>query len=227
MWRGEFELSDSWAVWRGAVGDGAVHRHFAAQAVVALEPVSVFDSAGACITASCVLVEPFALHRLAPARHATIIYVEPTARITPKLAEQLRLVHEAVPRATMPRTRGSGFWSQWLSAHLSPPSVKDERILSTQRFAEEALRLGAVSLAAAARHAGLSPDRFRHLFVEQVGVPFRRWLLWRRLRLAAEELLDGSDATTAAHAAGFADSAHFARTMQSMFGVTAGQTLLR
>jgi AraC-like DNA-binding protein len=41
--------------------------------------------------------------------------------------------------------------------------------------------------------------------------------LWRRL-LAAVEALARMDATRAAHAAGFADLAHFSRTCRRMLG---------
>ncbi len=56
-----------------------------------------------------------------------------------------------------------------------------------------------------------SPERYRHLFVEALGLPYRRYLLWRRVQRPSA-LKDGDDVTTAAHAAGFADAAHFART---------------
>ena len=42
-WAGALELGATWAVWRGAVGDAAVHRHFAAQAVLSTEPLTVHD----------------------------------------------------------------------------------------------------------------------------------------------------------------------------------------
>jgi AraC-like DNA-binding protein len=67
---------------------------------------------------------------------------------------------------------------------------------------------------------GLSESRFIHLFKEQVGIPFRRYLLWLRLVEAIELVLDGVSLTTAAHTAGFADSAHLSRTFRRMFGIT-------
>jgi AraC-like DNA-binding protein len=84
---------------------------------------------------------------------------------------------------------------------------------------------GLVPLAAAARAANLSPERYRHVFVEAMGLPFRRYLLWRRVQRAFAALTGGDDVTTAAHAAGFADAAHFARTLKAMFGVTATQVI--
>lgn len=71
----------------------------------------------------------------------------------------------------------------------------------------------------AASAAALSPGRFRHLFVQETGTPFRAWLLWLRLNLAIESGMAGASWTEAAHEAGFADSAHFTRTFKRMFGI--------
>ncbi len=69
------------------------------------------------------------------------------------------------------------------------------------------------------RHAaGLSASRFQHLFTREVGVPFRRYRVWHRLRAAIREAAQGSNLTTAAHAAGFADQAHFTREFRRTFG---------
>ena len=51
-----------------------------------------------------------------------------------------------------------------------------------------------------------------------MGVPIRRYLLWHRYLTALSLLSDGSSVTEAAHAAGFADSAHLTRTAVQMNG---------
>lgn len=68
---------------------------------------------------------------------------------------------------------------------------------------------------------GLSPGRTRHLFVEETGLSFRTYLLWLRLERAVELFASGASLTEAAHAAGFADSAHLSRTFRRMFGINA------
>jgi AraC-like DNA-binding protein len=75
-----------------------------------------------------------------------------------------------------------------------------------------------LSVAVAAVAAGLSPSRFQHLFTREVGVPFRRYRRWQRLRTAIRVAAGGSTLTTAAHAAGFADQAHFTRAFRLTFG---------
>jgi AraC family transcriptional regulator len=78
-----------------------------------------------------------------------------------------------------------------------------------------------VSLSDAATFIGLSPGRARHLFVQQTGLPFRTYLLWLRLLCALEIYAGNASLTEAAHAAGFADSAHLSRTFRRMFGIAA------
>ena len=75
--------------------------------------------------------------------------------------------------------------------------------------------LSAASMAAV---AGLSPSRFQHLFTQEIGVPFRRYRGWQRLRAAIREAAQGASLTSAAHAAGFADQAHFSRAFRTAFG---------
>jgi len=69
-----------------------------------------------------------------------------------------------------------------------------------------------------ARIAYLSESRLQHVFREQVGVPIRRYLLWRRYLTALSLLADGSSVTDAAFAAGFADGSHLTRTAVRMNG---------
>lgn len=80
------------------------------------------------------------------------------------------------------------------------------------------------SAATLAGTVGLSASRFQHLFTEQIGVPFRRYRGWNRIRKAIREIIKGHNFTTAAHAAGFSDSAHFSHDFRKTFGAppTAG-----
>lgn len=77
------------------------------------------------------------------------------------------------------------------------------------------------SASAAARLVGLSGSRFQHLFTSEAGIPFRRYRAWRRMLLAIREIVSGANLTIAAHAAGYADQAHFAREFRRTFGASA------
>jgi AraC-like DNA-binding protein len=82
-------------------------------------------------------------------------------------------------------------------------------------------------VAEVAGSAGLSASRFQHLFTQQVGVPFRRYRAWHRMRAAIREIVNGSTFTRAAHAARFSDQAHFAHDFRRTFGAPASRSLSR
>jgi AraC family transcriptional regulator len=76
-----------------------------------------------------------------------------------------------------------------------------------------------ITLTDLARSVGLSPGRFRHLFVTETGVSCKAFILWERLNKALALGFGGTSWTEAAHAANFADSAHLSRTCRRMFGM--------
>lgn len=76
-----------------------------------------------------------------------------------------------------------------------------------------------ISLDAAAGMAFLSPSRFAHLFRDQVGLPFSRYMLWRKMTRAMLAIASERTIADAAHAADFADAAHLTRTFYQMVGM--------
>lgn len=77
---------------------------------------------------------------------------------------------------------------------------------------------GTMSAHAAANAVGLSASRFQHVFSAGVGVPYRRYRAWQRMRHAIREVVAGANLTAAAHTAGYADQAHFTREFRRTFG---------
>ena len=71
----------------------------------------------------------------------------------------------------------------------------------------------------AAEMACLSPTRFAHVFKEQIGLPFSRYMLWRKLTRAMVAVSSERTIAAAAHAADFADAAHLTRTFYQMVGM--------
>ncbi len=94
----------------------------------------------------------------------------------------------------------------------------DPRVLAAIEYVRERVDQ-TILMPEVAKAASLSPGRFRHLFVEETGMPLRTYVLWRRLLHVWTLLMQGETLSTAAHAAGFADSAHLSRTSRSMFGL--------
>jgi AraC-like DNA-binding protein len=89
------------------------------------------------------------------------------------------------------------------------------RVLETIRASDD-LR---ISLETAASQACLSTGRFAHLFKQQVGLPFRRYMLWRKLTRAVISIAREGTIAAAAQTADFADAAHLTRAFSEVFGV--------
>ena len=101
----------------------------------------------------------------------------------------------------------------------APPARRiDSRVTQVLRQIQQSDDLR-MPLEAAAASAFLSPSRFAHLFKQQLGLPYRRYLLWRKLTRAMLVIGREGTATAAAHAADFADAAHLTRTFSQMFGI--------
>lgn len=101
----------------------------------------------------------------------------------------------------------------------APPSRRlDERVTKVLTAILESDDL-TMSIEDAAAMAFLSPSRFAHLFKQQVGLPFRRYMLWRKLTRAMLAIGKERTIAAAAHASDFADAAHLTRTFYRMFGI--------
>jgi len=99
-----------------------------------------------------------------------------------------------------------------------PPSQKlDPRVMRALEVIRS-MDTRKISLEEVAGSVFLSPSRFAHIFSDTVGLPFRRYVLWRRLTRALSAVGRGHTLTAAAHSCGFSDSAHLTRSCTQMFG---------
>jgi AraC family transcriptional regulator len=107
---------------------------------------------------------------------------------------------------------------QGLRPGHAPPRRLDSRVTTVLDAirASDDLR---ISLEKAAAMTFLSPSRFAHLFKDQVGLPFSRYMLWRKLTRAMVAIGSERTIAAAAHAADFADAAHLTRTFYQMVGM--------
>ena len=101
---------------------------------------------------------------------------------------------------------------------LAPTRRFDSRVTTVLDAIRELDELR-MSLDKAADMACLSPTRFAHLFRDQVGLPFSRYMLWRKLTRAMVAIASERTIAAAAHAADFADAAHLTRTFYQMVGM--------
>jgi AraC-like DNA-binding protein len=235
----------NWYLWDGgfaALGrsEGIVppHEHHAIQIVVAVEgTVGIHGTRGDWRMAPGVIVRPDVVHSYnGNGAVGAMIFVDPESAEGVWLKTSLRDDITVVPEARMRKCAAelrtflqSPLESLEIGSLLrhcvhalcagAPPNRRlDERVtkvLATIRTSDE-LR---ISIEDAAAMAFLSPSRFAHLFKQQVGLPFRRYILWRKLTRAM--LVIGRERTiaTAAHEADFADAAHLTRTFYQMFGL--------
>jgi AraC family transcriptional regulator len=144
------------------------------------------------------------------------ITLVPDARLDVCVTEFRRLVDQPLESMGIPELIRHSV--QALCAGVPPSRRLDARVtrvLAAIRGSDE-LR---ISIDAAAEMAFLSPSRFAHLFKQQVGLPFRRYMLWRKLTRAMLVIGRGETISTAAHEADFSDAAHLTRTFHQMVGL--------
>jgi AraC-like DNA-binding protein len=144
------------------------------------------------------------------------ITVVPDARLAQPIAELRRFVDQ--PLESMGVGDLIKLCVQALCSGAPPTRRLDERVtrvLAAISGSDE-LRM---SIDDAAEMAFLSPSRFAHLFKQQVGLPFRRYMLWRKLTRAMLVIGRNQTISTAAHEADFADAAHLTRTFYQMIGL--------
>ena len=230
----------------GPAFDTALHRHHAVQLCVGLSgPLRLRPSRDApWLTAWGFFVPPDTAHQLdAGASRTAFLYLEPESseyaahrhtlgganatRIRP-LAETAARRRWANEVACVSSCQNALTLARELLENppsKAPPEQLDERVCRALLWIgdhlSEPIRLRAVARAAAASESHLA-----HLFRAQVGLPLRRYVLWRRLRVAVEQATSGQTLTASAHEAGFADAAHLSRTFRDMFGVTPSAAFL-
>ena len=215
-WQGTLWLAPDFAILHGAAGATDSHAHYAHQLMLSTGAPFTAELDGIVHTARHLLIESLRPHAIvaAPAFMLTI-YAEPQ-----------RLSGAALLAAA--NSAGAPKLDSLAAALQAQPreQLADARV---QRALDQvdALLSGKVNAAAVADAAHLSLSQLERLFSAQLGLPVRRLVLWRRLRLAIRFILLGSTLTDAAHGAGFADAAHFSRTMRSLFGVRADRSLRR
>ena len=143
---------------------------------------------------------------IAPLPDAVLAEVAPALFAAWRARPSARAIGDAARRVVRALTGG-----------VEPSVVSDDRILRAVAYINAHLD-APLTLDQVAGAAYLSPSRFRHLFVEQTGMALRPYILWRRFLRVWDLVTAGESLSAAAHAAGFADAAHLARTSRRMFG---------
>jgi AraC-like DNA-binding protein len=234
-----------WYLWEGgflltarAQGVVPAHAHHAIQIVIALDgciaicgrDVEWRESRGA-------VVRPDAEHSFdCNGAMGAMLFVDPESSegtwLAASLKQDVTIVSDARLDAVVPELRNFveqpddtmdiGALVRRLVSGLRPGAAPARRLDSRVTTVLAAIRSSEdlrVSLDKAAGMAFLSPSRFAHLFREQVGLPFSRYMLWRKLTRAMVAIGSEGTIAAAAHAADFADAAHLTRTFYQMVGM--------
>lgn len=219
------------------VGPGlffARHAHHSIQIAIALEGSFRIRLEGRAVERRVAIVPARARHELdARGLDIAVLHVDPDGldgralaeRATRGLLERRRIedpLRELAPIARDARSHAEAarFGDAVIRALADPtvpvrarhPAVKRALAIAQAR-PDEPLRLATL-----ASELGLSPRWLSTIFRAEVGLPLRRYVLWARLRRAADSLGRGAKVGEAAHAAGFADAAHLSRTFHAAFG---------
>jgi AraC family transcriptional regulator len=214
------------------------HAHHAIQIVIALDgTAAICGSDGQWHEARGIVVRPDAEHLFdCNGALGVMVFVDPESTEGAWLSTTLRQDITIVPDSRLePIVSELGTFAeqpdeftdiaalvrgciQGLRPGLAPTRRLDSRVttvLDAIRTSDD-LRM---SLDQAADQACLSSTRFAHLFREQVGLPFSRYMLWRKLTRAMVAVASEGTIAAAAHAADFADAAHLTRTFYQMVGM--------
>lgn len=214
------------------------HAHHAIQFILSLDvPVRIHAGDDQWRTVRGAIVRADAPHSLDPCGALVVfLYVDPECREGVWLERALRdPITTVTPEDFASSLPGlQRFWERPPSASemtelvrtlvgsfcAGPPPVRsiDERMTRALAYIR-ASATAQIPLEEVAAHLFLSPSRFAHLFSQELGLPFRRYLLWRKLTRAMLVISRGDSLSTAAHISGFSDAAHMTRTFHQMFGM--------
>ena len=107
----------------------------------------------------------------------------------------------------------------------APPWLRHPAVDEVLLRLPDLVEVGSVDVSRLAATIGISTSRLTHVFTTEVGIPLRSYARWLRLLRATEYLSEGVTITEAAHAAGFADAAHFSRAFKAMFGLAPSEVM--
>lgn len=235
MWSGSLYLTPGAFLYVGPAATAEPHAHHAVQFVAAAdEPVEVsFGSRQ--LTARAVLIASGVEHALRASGRIALLLVEAHGvrgkALSLLASNQVRDVTSLIDALPSPFAVSSvSEFLEWydVASERLIAGVKPTALSAASRraieFVESNLE-GMPRLVEAAAAQGMSPSRLTHVFSAEVGLPFRRFVLWTRIKRAADAAERGRDLTQAAVEAGFSDAAHFSRTFRGMFGINPSSLL--
>ncbi|MFF2084546.1 AraC family transcriptional regulator [Nocardia sp. NPDC058176] len=226
-WRGGVVVGPGLMAFTGRIGDAPAHAHAGVQVLfVARGRIVLRDAEGGEAVAEMAIIPPGVGHevRADPDTIGFVAYLDPDG---------------LTARAALRRFAGlsTGRAESWVAAAqprppANPLDLPAGNVRSTHPAVADALRIatgyegGPPTLVELAARVGISPSRLSHVFATEVGLPYAAWRRWTRLQLGLGVVGSGGSLTEAAHAVGFADSAHLTRTCRELMGLTPTEVLI-
>jgi AraC-like DNA-binding protein len=103
--------------------------------------------------------------------------------------------------------------------------IMDERVITAAQYIEAHLN-NPMTIDAIAEQIFLSPERARHLFAQETGIPLSQYLLWKRLKKVLIQMVEYKiPMAEAVLQNGFTDQPHFSRLFKRTFGISPSQML--
>jgi AraC-like DNA-binding protein len=235
-WAGAATIGPGWALFSGRAGDNQPHRHPALQLVLGDGQPVCAEVAGRRIQSPGLLIGSNVPHALHPGP-VWLMYVERESIAGRRLAtacgsehllgsDECEALRDHWVASPSDAERIAGLVDRLVGLAAAPATISQAATRVLRIIAALAQRPPeSWSLAGMAAESALSPSRFAHVFRAETGMPVRPYLRWLRLAIALRVAGQGGSLTEAAHRAGFADSAHFSRTMRRHFGVSPGSIL--
>lgn len=229
-WHGRAWISPGLGIFLGQAGSQDWHSHMAHQITVSLNGSLTVKCTSSSVTARAICIRAGVAHQI-EADEVLSIYLD-------ALSDEARALPDNIGEGITPIQMGdTASLRKLLSSsdpsaqqiremvrlvlNLTTPPASDPRLQSVLAALKEPIN-GRQGLA---KRVHLSPTRFSHWFVEQTGLPLRSYRKWNRLVIALQHIASGANLTAAAHAAGFADAAHFSRTFRDLFGLDPSSAL--
>lgn len=236
-------IQDGLAFYRGSLPTVNLHQHHAVELVVSQYACQFWNGANPLHEGQVALLGADVPHQFLGNGWQWFIYIEPESWLGIQLTQHVLLQQLVVslpdsymadlPIAEAETVEDLGRILDQLLQRILPnadlPKVAspfDDRIVRVLLHVKEYI-INPLPISQLTDVACLSEGRLMHLFKEQIGIPIRKYILWNRLQVAVQHVLQGQNLTQAAHSGGFADSAHLSRTFSGMFGISPSDVLVK
>ena len=239
MWQGTVALGPGLLIYTGRIGSAHRHCHAAAQLLLATDgEIELIDDTGERCRDTAALIPAGVPHEIVGSATGLLVFADAESVLGQALtddagrsgypAESVRAwtlaarpLHAIDPSDSPDPLHIARQVLHTVVGDLPRPAGLRHPALRRALLLLPGMLEGPVRLSDLAAATGISASRLGHLFRDEIGMPFPPYLRWARVQKAFEHARrHGGTLTDAAHAAGFADSAHFTRVCHEIFGLT-------